>query len=203
MRVYLLLDRSGSMSSMWNEALNSIDGYVKKLGNRTKVYMSCFDDVSYDVLRECNASKWSKVTDKEVRPRGMTPLYDSAGKVLDRMFEDNPKKAVFVVMTDGYENASKEYSQRDIKAKLKLAEEKDWPTIFLGADFAKVSDVASGLGIATSNTMNVTPRNLVSTMACLSAKTETYFTTGVGTTASAESMLFTDDDRKTATRENK
>ncbi|NBR25044.1 MAG: VWA domain-containing protein, partial [Micrococcales bacterium] len=54
MNVYILLDRSGSMGTLWNEALGSINAYVAKLKKKDMVYLAAFDD-SYEILRECPA----------------------------------------------------------------------------------------------------------------------------------------------------
>ena len=71
----MLLDRSGSMTSLWDEAIGSINGYVSALEDPdTQVYLAVFDSLSYDVLRECKAMDWDAVLPSEVAPRGSTPL---------------------------------------------------------------------------------------------------------------------------------
>ena len=62
MNVYILLDRSGSMASLWEEALGSINGYVSKLPKKTKVHMATFDSVSHDIIRVCKAEGDRKST---------------------------------------------------------------------------------------------------------------------------------------------
>ena len=77
--VYILLDRSGSMQTLWDEALSSINLYATKLDSTTKVVLAAFDSESFDVLRDTTVAKWKDVSRDDAVPRSMTPLYDSAG----------------------------------------------------------------------------------------------------------------------------
>ena len=188
MNVYILLDRSGSMSSLWDEALGSINGYITKLKPATKVHLAVFDSISHDVVRECKAKEWTEVTAEEIQPRGSTPLYDSCGKIMTVAETDNAKKTILVVMTDGYENASKEHTQVSIKAKVKSFEDRKWEVIFLGANFDAVDAVSGGLGVMASKSMNIARGNLASGFDTLSAYTASYATTGAA-------INFTDADK--------
>lgn len=154
MNVYILLDRSGSMQTMWGEALGSINAYVKKLGKKDKVHLAVFDNVSHDVVRECRAEDWKDISNEEVTPRGGTPLYDSCGKIMAIAEADDARKTMLVVMTDGFENSSQEYTQAAIKAKVASWTEKKWEVIFLGANFDSVDHVSSSIGVAGSKSVN-------------------------------------------------
>jgi len=190
MNVYLLLDRSGSMSTLWGEAIGSINGYVAKLKKSDKVTVAAFDSVSYDVVRDVKVKDWTDIKNNEVEPRGGTPLYDACGKLMAQAESEKAKKTVLVVMTDGYENASKEYTQEAIKAKIKAFEDKKWEVIFLGANFDAISSVSSGLGVVGSKTMNYGVGNFARGMDMLATSTNLYSATGA-------SMNFTDDQKKT------
>lgn len=176
MNVYILLDRSGSMSTLWNEAIGSINGYVEKLAKNDKVHLAVFDSVSHDVVRDVKAKDWTVVSEREFEPRGGTPLYDSCGKIMAVAEADNAKKTVLVVMTDGYENASQEHSQTSIKAKIKAFEDKKWEVVFLGANFDAVESVSGSLGVVGSKTLNYGAGNFARGMATLSAATTAYST---------------------------
>jgi uncharacterized protein with von Willebrand factor type A (vWA) domain len=188
MNVYILLDRSGSMATLWSEALGSINAYIEKLKVSDKVVLAAFDS-EYKVIRDCKAKDWKNVTNNDVEPRGTTALYDSCGKIMQRAEEDNAKKTVLVVMTDGYENASKEYTQAAIKAKVKMFEEKKWEVVFLGANFDSVETVSGSVGVASGKTMNINASMLRSTMDSLSAYTTAYATTGQSINFTAEDKL--------------
>ena len=187
MNVYILLDRSGSMSTLWNEALGSINNYVTKLKNSDKVYLAAFDD-QYEIIRECKAGDWKEVTNEDAQPRGMTALFDSCGKIITLAEENDSRKTMLVVMTDGHENASREYSQTAIKAKVKAFEEKKWEVIFLGANFDEVSTVSGGIGMVASKSMNIAAGNMMRSFDTLSTYTASYAATGAA-------INFTEQDK--------
>jgi hypothetical protein len=191
MNVYILLDRSGSMATLWNEAIGSINGYVDNLKNTDYVHFAVFDSVSHDVIRDGKVKVWKDVTSEEVQPRGGTPLYDSVGKIMAEAEEADAKKTVLVVMTDGYENASKEHTQASIKAKVKQFEEKGWEVLFLGANFDAVESVSGSVGVMGSKTMNIAAGNMRGMMDTLSAYTASYAATGA-------SINFTNEDKMKA-----
>jgi hypothetical protein len=187
MNVYILLDRSGSMASLWDEALGSINAYVAKLKKKDNVFLAAFDN-EYEVVRDCKAEGWDDITNEDLQPRGMTALYDSCGKVMAKAEEDGAKKTILVVMTDGHENASREHSQASIKAKVKQFEDKKWEVIFLGANFDAVDSVSGGLGLMASKSMNIAAGNLSRGFDTLSSYTSMYAATG-------QSIVFTDEDK--------
>jgi Mg-chelatase subunit ChlD len=179
MNVYILLDRSGSMQTLWNEAIGSINAYVSKLKKSDKVHLAVFDNVSHDVIRNVKSSEWIPVSDQEVQPRGGTPLYDSCGKIMAQAELDNAKKTILVVMTDGWENASQEYTKEAIQAKVKSFEDKKWEVIFLGANFDSVESVSGSIGVASSKTLNYAQGNMMRGMEILAASSALYSTSGV------------------------
>lgn len=142
-KVYILLDRSASMDKLWSEALGSINGYVKKLENNVDIMLAAFDSISYEILRDTTARRWEDVTSKDAEPRGSTPLFDSSARMMQRILDDNPEKAVFIVMTDGFENCSQHFKQADVKDLNRKLDLKKYETLFLGANFDAVGDVAT------------------------------------------------------------
>lgn len=191
--VYLLLDRSASMESQWNEALGSINGYVNNLPPETRVMVATFDTVSYDVVRYTTAAEFSKLTREDAMPRGGTPLYDSAARMMWRILDDKPERAIFVVMTDGEENNSHNFKQADVKALTKRLEDKKYEVIFLGANFDKVGDVATNFGLSSAKWSPVSSHNLGDYMTgTVAASSTSYLTRGVG-------MAFTAEDKIRAT----
>lgn len=176
MDVYILLDRSGSMQTLWNEAIGSINGYVEKLDPEDKVHFAVFDSVSHDLVQAAKAKDWKPVDEKSIDPRGGTPLYDSCGQIMTLAETMNTEKTLLVVMTDGYENASKEHSQSSIKAKVKAWEERKWEVVFLGANFDAVETVSGSVGVAMGKTMNYTAGNFARGMTTLAAASTAYST---------------------------
>lgn len=193
--VYILLDRSGSMESQWREALGSINGYVEELPAKTKVMLAVFDSNGYDVIRSTTAKEWKPVTREDAHPRGGTPLFDSAMRMMQRIVEDRPDRAVFVVMTDGEENHSQKYRQHEVKAMADKLRQKDYEVLFLGANFDKVGDTAAAFGATPNKWMNISTSNLGDTMRDLSATTTDYMITGAA-------MNFTADAKAKAVSPN-
>ena len=193
MNAYILLDRSGSMESLWKEALGSINGYVKELPKDANVFMAVFDTIGYDVIRNTTAGDWKPLSNDDAMPRGGTPLFDASARMMLRILDDKPDKAVFVTMTDGEENSSQNFKQVHVKNMAKSLEDKDYQVLFLGANFDKVGDVATQYGVKASSWTNITPVNLNSTMSVLGASSMGYMT------GSLRSVEITDDIKKKAT----
>lgn len=199
--IYLLLDRSASMSGQgWEEVIDSVNNYVDKLEGNPTVNIYAFDS-NFDnndiltLLRETTKDNYQPISSTEVTPRGSTPLYDAACAVLDKMLDANPKKALFITMTDGEENTSKIYALTDVKERLGKIEEKDWPAIFLGAGFKEVEKyTAATFAVKSSNIANFSVGNRVRGMDLVATKSVAYFNSAVG--ASADTMNFTDEEKK-------
>jgi hypothetical protein len=181
------------MSTLWNEAIGSINGYVSKLKKTDKVTVAAFDSVSYDVVRDVKVKEWTDIKNNEIEPRGGTPLYDSCGKLMTQAETENAKKTILVVMTDGFENASKEYTQQAIKAKIKAFEDKKWEVIFLGANFDAVDGVAGSLGLVGSKSMSYGVGQFARGMDILATSTSLYAATGAA-------VNFSDEDKKSVSQ---
>lgn len=207
---YILLDRTGSMSDIWDEALSSVNAYADSFAADapgaeiagadidTAVTVAVFDyqdGMQFDVLRDkVDPSAWSAITNDEANPRGMTPLFDAIGKMITRAEADNPEKAVIVIMTDGLENSSREFTRDGAKAALDRAEARGWEVIFLGAEFASFND-AEAVGMSSSKTMAVGQGRMQGSMDSLAQKARAY-----GKGASAE-IEFNAEDRAAADEE--
>lgn len=201
MHSYILLDRTGSMSSIWDEALTSVNTYAKDVSTAeagekddldTSVTLAVFDaqeGLQFDVLRSnIGNGQWTDVTDDEASPRGMTPLFDAIGQIVSLAEKDAPEKAVIVVMTDGRENSSRELTKEGAKAALDRVRNKGWEVVFLGAEFASFDD-AESLGNAGAKNMAVSAGRMQETMSSLAKKSRSY---GKGEEAE---IIFDDADR--------
>ncbi|MEO0549071.1 MAG: VWA domain-containing protein [Pseudomonadota bacterium] len=204
---YILLDRTGSMSDIWAEALSSVNAYAEAVGTEeegevddleTTVTLAAFDfqdGFQYDVLRQgVTPDAWANVTNDEVSPRGMTPLFDAINRTITLAEADNPEKAVIVIMTDGLENSSREVTREGAKAAMDRAKEKGWEVVFLGAEFASFGD-AQGVGVTSSRTMAVGKDQLYETQQRLAKKARDY---GKG---ESDEIIFDAEDRAVAGEE--
>lgn len=204
---YILLDRTGSMSNIWAEALGSVNAYVDGLtkpvdgdppSGDDKVTLAVFDShdgLKFDLLRRSvTAATWNRVTDDEASPRGMTPLFDSIARIVALAEGDAPERAVIVIMTDGEENSSREVTKDGAKAALDRARGRGWEVVFLGAEFGKFAD-AEAVGVGGSKSMAMKSGKFDASMRSLAYKSRNYF-------RAAEAVDFNAEDRKEAGEED-
>jgi uncharacterized protein YegL len=193
---FILLDRSGSMSTKWAEALSSINVYVSELSKKpetkeTKVTVAVFDSqagLQFDVVRSgVLVSDFAPISDKDATPRGMTPLYDAIVRTVALAEQGNPDNCCILIMTDGEENSSRETTQEIAKAALDRARGKKWQVIFLGADFDNMKQAAS-LGNDAGHTHSYNAMHSVGTMS-VTATMRSRYAKGLA------DMTFTDEDR--------
>ena len=152
MDIVFLLDRSGSMGGMEDDTIGGYNSYLKEQkSNNVKVTTVLFDD-KYEVLHQREDIKnVHELTRKEYFVRGCTALLDAVGKTITYMDREKAKKVIFIITTDGLENASKEYKKEQIK---KLIEKhQDWEFMYIGADIDSYSEGES-LGIKKTNIAN-------------------------------------------------
>ena len=174
------------MNSIWSEALSSVNAYATAIGKveegetddlETNVTLAVFDyqeGLQFDVLRtEVTPQAWTNVTEEEVSPRGMTPLFDAINRTISLVEADDPEKAVIVIMTDGHENSSKEVTREGAKAALDRAEKRGWEVVFLGAEFASFGD-ADAVGVSGNKQMAVSSGSLAVTQERLAKKARDY-----------------------------
>lgn len=193
---FILLDRSGSMDSMWTEALSAINAYVKKLAEDkidTGVTLAVFDsqagNFQFDVIRDrITPQTWRPVSSEDATPRGMTPLNDATGKIVAMANAGGYDKVAIIIMTDGEENASSELSVGAVKKMLDDCRAKNWQVIFLGANFDNASQAAS-YGNSTHATVNSSAKNLGATMRHTAVSRGAYASSG-------SAMGFTDDQKR-------
>lgn len=140
--IVLVVDRSGSMSACQEEAENGVNTFIKeqkKIEGEANLTLVEFDS-EYDFV--CKGTPIKKAKKYKLQPRGMTALLDAVGRAIDETGvrlseldeEDRPGLVVFVVLTDGQENSSKEYTLEQVREKINHQEEKyNWQFTFLGA----------------------------------------------------------------------
>ena len=168
MKVYnlIILDKSGSMSTIaqaaisgFNETVGGIRSAQERYKDTQEHYISlfvfCNCDKSY-IYENVPVEEVKELTSKEYRPCCCTPLYDAMGislnQLLSKIQSDKNATAVVTVITDGMENASREYSGKAIKALVdKLKDEEGWNFAYIGTN-QDVEAVAASISI--QNTMS-------------------------------------------------
>jgi hypothetical protein len=164
--IICVLDRSGSMSSIMSDSIGGFNTFLKQqreLPDEATITVALFDD-KYELLYDnVDIKEVNDITDKDWYPRGTTALYDAIGKTInnDKALikkmnkKDRPNKVLVCVVTDGYENASREFQIDDIKKLIKDCENQDWNFIYLAAN-QDAFDVGTGFGISGANTFTYT-----------------------------------------------
>ena len=162
--ITLVVDRSGSMQARQDEAQGGVNALIKKQrkgdgeANLTLIQF----DTEYEVVH--NGVPIGDVGKYELQPRGMTALLDAVGKAINEAksrIKDVPKAerpglTVFVIVTDGMENASHEFTKEAVKALVeKQQDKKGWQFIFLGADIDAFAGAGSmGINLAGAAVMD-------------------------------------------------
>jgi hypothetical protein len=159
--IIFLLDRSGSMSGLEKDTIGGFNSFIERqcqLEGDTLLTTVLFDD-QYEVLWTGKDARKLRLTSKEYYVRGTTALLDAAGKtILDvghRLAKtpekQRPGSVIFVITTDGMENASREFSYEKVKELIKHQQDKyRWEFIFLGANI-DAAEEAESLGISKEN----------------------------------------------------
>jgi hypothetical protein len=160
--VAIVLDRSGSMASVKDEVIGGFNKMLeenKQLPGKCLVTLVQFDD-EYEVIYSAEPiEKVAPLNENTYQPRAFTRLYDALGKTIDdvgiklaAMAEDErPKKIIVVVLTDGMENASKEYSGARVQTMIAHQRDKyQWEFAFHGCQEAALQQ-ARTLGVASQN----------------------------------------------------
>lgn len=163
--IVFILDRSGSMSGLEADTIggfNSMIAKQKKEDGEAYVSTVLFDDQCEVLHDRVPMDKVPVMTEKEYYVRGCTALLDAVGGAIHHIAnvhkyardEDRPEKTLFVITTDGMENASKCYSYEKVQAMLKKEQEKyGWEFIFIGANIDAVQE-AKRFGIRKERAVN-------------------------------------------------
>lgn len=156
----IILDESGSMRAIYmpaltgvNETLQTIRGAQTENPNQehfvTLVTFDSLDKLRYnEIYHQTSANKAVDITSEQYRPYGNTPLYDAMGRAINELRESAKEEDVVLVtiITDGYENASREYSGKAIKALVEEMRSKGWVFTYIGAN-QDVEKVAASMAI--------------------------------------------------------
>ena len=150
--IVFLLDRSGSMAGSESDTIGGYNSYLDKMkNNKANVTTVLFDD-QYELLtnRE-DISKVKKLDNKSYYVRGCTALYDAIGKTITAIEKQTNNKVLFIITTDGLENASQEYNKKSISKLIK--KHNNWEFLYIGANIDSYAE-GSSLGISSKNIAN-------------------------------------------------
>lgn len=160
--ITLVVDRSGSMEQVREDAEGGVNTFIaqqaKEPGEALLTLVQF--DTEYEFLHK--GVPIAEVPRYQLVPRGMTALLDAVGRAINETGErlakmderQRPSLVIFVVMTDGLENSSKEFSKSDVKAMIERQQEKyNWHFTFLGANQDAFAEAGS-MGIHAAGAAN-------------------------------------------------
>lgn len=160
-----ILDRSGSMSGLEADTIggfNSLIGKQKKEAGEALVSVVLFDDRTEVLYDRAPLTRIEPMNDRQYYVRGCTALLDALGKAVHHIGnvhkysreEDRPEKTIFIITTDGMENASHSYTFDRVKKMVERQRERyGWEFLFLGANMDAIT-VAGRFGIQSDRAVN-------------------------------------------------
>lgn len=188
----VIFDRSGSMQSIAEEAVGMYNGFLeeqKALPDYAEISLVQFDG-KYEECYTCVPIKHCAplVNGETFVPRGLTALYDAVGKTINTIDEnlkgmpekDRPKRVLFIIITDGHENASKEFSGKTVKDMIEnQKKEFSWDFIFLAAGINAFEHGSTfGMDAAKCATYSKTPQGMAQANNTMNQYTTTFRSTG-------------------------
>ncbi len=199
--IVLVIDRSGSMSIIKDEAEAGVNRFIeeqKAQPGEARLTLVHFDDqydVVYDGVPIGNVPKYS------LAPRGMTALLDAVGRAvntvgerLDKMpEEDRPGHVIVVIVTDGQENSSHEFTKAQVREMVDRQQSKyNWKFTYLGAGPDAYAE-GMGMGVPAAAVCQFTPRNVGEVFTSASASSSSSRS---ASSSSRSAMSYTDAQRK-------
>mgnify|MGYP000406006190 CR=1 FL=1 len=163
--IVFILDRSGSMSGLEADTIGGFNSMIekqKRAEGEALVSTVLFDNISEVIHDRVSVQDITPMTDKEYTVRGCTALLDAIGGAIHHIgnvhkyarAEDVPEHTMFVITTDGMENASRRYDSEKVKKMIEHQKEKyGWEFLFLGANIDAV-ETAKHFGISEDRAVN-------------------------------------------------
>lgn len=192
--VIMVVDRSGSMEPLRDDAIGGFNTFLdeqKKQPGHMNLTLVLFNQGYEIVFAGKSIQDVAPLSHDTYVPGGMTALLDALGQAINQTGvrlaameeQDRPSKVLLVVLTDGQENSSKEFTKAQISEMVKHQEEKHgWKIIFLSSDLNAVADVTQGPGafVAAASAMDFAPSGvgLRSAYRLANSAVTSYRTTG-------------------------
>lgn len=193
--VCFVVDNSGSMANIKDDLEQSIKTLIREQREISGKCLISHFPFAANVKKDFAMIDIEDIPNIKIRPLGSTALFDAAcaaiddtGKQLAETSEqDRPNKVIFVILTDGYENASKHFSRNDLKNRIEHQRSKySWDFIFLGSNQCAITEAAS-LGIPREKSITF---NSHSTKSC-----GTVLNSYLSATRSGDLYAFNEADR--------
>lgn len=162
--IVFILDRSGSMSGLEADTIGGFNAMIekqKKADGKALISTVLFDHVSTVLHDRVPLERVEPMTDRDYTVRGSTALLDAIGGAIRHIAnihkyareEDRPMHTLFVITTDGMENASRNYDIGAVRRMIHRQKAQGWEFLFLGANIDAVK-TAGGFGIGADRAVN-------------------------------------------------
>ena len=163
--IVFILDKSGSMSGLEKDTVGGFNSMLKKQrGEEGTAYVSTvlFDNESQVLHDRISIDRIEEMTERDYVPGGCTALLDAIGGAIHHIGnihkyarkEDVPENTIFIITTDGMENASRRYSADKVKKMIERQKSKyGWEFLFLGANIDAIS-TAKNIGISADRAVD-------------------------------------------------
>lgn len=162
--IVFILDRSGSMSGLESDTIGGFNAMIekqKKAAGKALISTVLFDHVSTVLHDRVPLERVEPMTDRDYTVRGSTALLDAIGGAIRHIAnvhkyareEDRPMHTLFVITTDGMENASRNYDIETVRRMIRRQKEQGWEFLFLGANIDAVK-TAGSFGIGADRAVN-------------------------------------------------
>lgn len=190
----VLVDMSGSMSNVWDSTISGINELKNgPSGSNDTMSLTFFDNVVERPYVNKSIKSIPDVTRELYHPRGSTALLDAIGITIRSVenMKDRPSKVLFVIITDGQENASREYNNSQVSALIREKEAQGWEFLYMGANQDAWS-TATNMGIQGVGKFNFASNPTVTAAAFKGASATRYaYSSGMSYEASVGATLNT------------
>lgn len=201
--ITIVLDRSGSMDSVKSDTIGGFNSFLtsqQKSETEAALSLVQFDDQYETLYLDKDIQKADKLTEDTFQPRGMTALFDAIGRTINSVGQrlaaltenERPDKVLMVILTDGLENASTEFSAAKISEMIKHQRDNyKWEFMFIGANQdAVLSAQQIGIAAAASITYAANAEGTNLAFARMSEKISDY-----RVSSAPAALAFNDEDR--------
>lgn len=202
--ITIILDRSGSMDAVKSDTIGGFNSFLsdqQKVEGEASLSLVQFDDQYEVVYLDKDINSADRLTDFTFQPRGSTALFDAVGRTINAVGQrlaslpeaERPDKVLLVVMTDGFENASREFNAAKISEMINHQRDAyKWEFMFIGANQDAVLS-AREIGIPASAALTYAANAEGTEVAfnMVASKIKNY-----RVSSSAEALQFNDEDRE-------
>lgn len=156
--IVVILDRSGSMASIASDMEGGLNKFIEEQKNLdeegAKFTLARFDNM-YELVHD--GIPLADAPNISLEPRGMTALLDAVGKTVSTVnSREHAEKVIVLIITDGFENSSREWKREAVKQLVEKCTADGWDFVYLGAN-VEAFDEAGGIGVSMRSTLNYTP----------------------------------------------